>query len=155
MTKPEVGIIDKLLWQVQRTGGEYSGFRLNENLLIPFGVVMGEAFGFLVSTYFYELKQVDGLVNRIDGLKEGVGDIVGGLLGAVIASLTAYFTVRWQFDRDEARRAEEKQTAAETLLMAVTSLVPTIESIDAAMAGTSPEDTLIFSKNSLGSYLEW
>lgn len=38
--------------------------------MIPFGVVMGEAFGFLVSPYFYELKQIDGMVNRIDGLKE-------------------------------------------------------------------------------------
>jgi len=86
------------------------------------------------------------MVNTIDGLKEGVGDIVGGLLGGVIAFLTAYFTVRWQFDRDEARRAEEKQTAAETLLMAVTALVPAIESIDAAMRGTTAEDTLIFHK---------
>jgi len=37
--------------------------------LIAFGVVMGGAVGFLVSTYFYEMKQVEGMVNRIDGLK--------------------------------------------------------------------------------------
>ena len=40
----------------------------------------------------------------------------------VIAFLTAYLTVRWQFDRDEVRRTEEKQAAAETVLMAVTAL---------------------------------
>lgn len=109
MTKPEVGIIDKLPWREQRTGWENKRISSQRESVDC-------------------VRRGDGRSSRLPGVNLFLRDEAGRRHGQQdrrpevrcwrqcrrIARcrdrlLTAYFTEHWQFDRDETSRAEENR----------------------------------------------
>lgn len=106
--------------------------RLRENWLIAFGVTIGFALGFTVSPYVLEVEALERFptANEILGLKEGIGDIVGGILGGVVTFAAAFFTLRAGFKREDDRRAEERTFEAHLLLHKILPIWSLIQAVD-------------------------